>query len=65
MPNKNRGLGNFTPEEIMDYTRKANVHFFLNPHRIIRTVNNELNQKDFRAFSQGLQMFKKIATEKS
>ena len=65
VPNKSRGLGNFSPEELMKYTRKANIHFFLNPHRLIRTVNNAIISKDFRAFVQGLQMFKKIATERS
>lgn len=65
MPDKNRGLGNFTPEEIKKYTRKANINFFLNPNRIIRTINNAIIQKDFRAFFQGIEMFKKITTEKS
>ena len=64
IPDKNQGLGNFTTEELKKYSRKANIHFFLNPNRFFRTVNNAIISKDFRALIQGLQMFKKIATDR-
>lgn len=64
IPDKSRGLGNFTSEELIKFTRKANFLFFMNLRRWIRTFNNAIKYEDYRTFIQGLQMFKRIVTNK-
>ena len=65
VPDKRIGLGNFTSEELFNLTKIANIHFFLNPERWIRTLANAVKFNDFRMILQGYQMVKKIFTQKS
>ncbi len=65
IPDKNNGLGNFTSKELMMFTRKAYINFFMNPKRVIRTIESSLINNDFRGFFQGIEMFKKILTRKN
>jgi anaerobic magnesium-protoporphyrin IX monomethyl ester cyclase len=64
-PDKRRGLGNFTPEELFFFTKIANVRFFFNPKRWLRTMIRAVKSNDFRMCVQGYEMVKKIMTEKS
>ena len=64
IPDKSRGIGNFTTNEIMKYTRKANFLFFMNPHRWLRTLNYAIKNADYRTFNQGVKMFKGIVTKR-
>jgi len=65
IPDISRGLGNFTSEELMNFTRIAYINFFMNPNRWIRTFKNAIKFKDTRIFFQGIQMVKQITAEKS
>jgi len=65
IPDKRRGLGNFTPEELFFLTKTANIHFFLNPKRWLRTFKKAVKSNDYRMCIQGYEMVKKILTEKS
>jgi radical SAM superfamily enzyme YgiQ (UPF0313 family) len=64
LPDKNRGLGNFTTNELMYFSRKANMHFFMNPRRWVRALNNAVNKNDFRTVSLGLKTIKKTVRER-
>lgn len=64
VPDKRIGLGNFTPEELFKLTQMANIHFFLNPKRWIRTFTNTVKFDDFRMLLQGYHMVKKIITQR-
>ena len=50
-------------EDLMKYTRKAYLYFFLNPRRFIVALSNTIKHEDSRTFVQGLQMFKRIVTK--
>jgi len=63
VPDKGRGLGNFTAEELFYLTKVANLRFFINPRRWTRTLSNALRHDDFRLFLQGYQMVRKIFTQ--
>ena len=65
IPDKRRGLGNFSPEEIFFLTKVANIRFFFNPVRWLRTVATAVKTNDYRMSVQGYEMVKKIITEKS
>jgi anaerobic magnesium-protoporphyrin IX monomethyl ester cyclase len=63
-PDKRRGLGNFTPEELFFLTKTANIHFFVNPERWLKTLINAVKTNDYRMCIQGYEMVKKILTQK-
>jgi len=63
-PDKKRGLGNFTIEELFFLTKTANIHFFLNPKRLLKTLINTVKSNDFRMCLQGYEMVKKILIQK-
>ncbi|MGF3554023.1 MAG: B12-binding domain-containing radical SAM protein [Thermoplasmatota archaeon] len=65
IPDIRRGLGNFTSEELMNFTRIAYINFFMNPSRWLRTCKVVLKFKDKRTFFQGLQITKQIMIGKS
>lgn len=44
-PDINRGLGNFTTEELMKFTLKANYSFYLNPRRWLREITWSIANK--------------------
>jgi radical SAM superfamily enzyme YgiQ (UPF0313 family) len=63
-PDKKRGLGHFTPEELFFLTKIANIQFFINPRRWLRTIKQAVKTNDYRMCIQGYEMVKKIITEK-
>lgn len=65
IPDRRRGLGNFTPEELFFFTKIANFYFFLNAKRWLRTLIKAVKLNDYRMCIQGYEMVKKIITEKS
>jgi len=65
IPDKKRGLGNFTPEELFFLTKIANIRFFMNPVRWLKTLTQSVKSNDYRLCIQGYEMVKKIMTEKS
>jgi radical SAM superfamily enzyme YgiQ (UPF0313 family) len=65
LPDKRRGLGNFTTEELFFLTKTANIHFILNPERWLKILANAVKSNDFRMCLQGYEMVKKILTQKS
>jgi radical SAM superfamily enzyme YgiQ (UPF0313 family) len=60
IPDKYRGLGNLTPEEIFKFSRKANMHFFMNPRRWIRALNSAFLKKDFRNVNLGIKTIERL-----
>jgi magnesium-protoporphyrin IX monomethyl ester (oxidative) cyclase len=64
VPDKKIGLGNFTSEELFKMTKIANIHFFVNPKRWMRTYISAVKYNDNRMLLQGYQMVKKIFTQR-
>ena len=52
----NRGLGNFTEQELIDYTMKAYKSYYFDPHLIFREILFALTKRDFRFLKIGLRM---------
>lgn len=57
VPDSQRGLGNFTLEELMNFTLKANKSFFMSPHRWMRTMYDAFAKRNFRFLGMGIRMF--------
>ncbi len=60
IPDKSKGLGNFSPNELFKLTRKASFIFFLNPQRWIRMMKSVLINNDTRLIGQGYQIIRKV-----
>jgi radical SAM superfamily enzyme YgiQ (UPF0313 family) len=52
-----RGLGNFTPEELIEYTRKASKLFYSRPNYIFGQVYRAFLRRNFRLLKSGLDVF--------
>jgi radical SAM superfamily enzyme YgiQ (UPF0313 family) len=51
---KKRGLGNFTSEELEEFTKKAFKRFYLRPSYVARQFYKSIGRKDFTIFKIGL-----------
>jgi anaerobic magnesium-protoporphyrin IX monomethyl ester cyclase len=52
----NRGLGNFTEQELIDYTMKAYKKYYFDIHLILREILFAFTKRDFRFLKIGLRM---------
>ncbi len=55
-PDKKRGLGNFTENELIKYVNKAYFNYYFNPHLWLRELYFALSKKDFRFIKLGLKI---------
>ena len=55
--NVHRGLGNFTPEELEEYTMKGHQSFYSNPSLWMNGLSYALMKRDMRPIHFGLRMF--------
>ncbi|UCD12999.1 MAG: radical SAM protein [Thermoplasmatales archaeon] len=62
MADSNKGLGNFTKEELAAFYRKALVRFYLRPSYIKRQAFRSLQRKDFNGIKIGLRHLSNILT---
>jgi hypothetical protein len=53
----NQNLGNFTKEELMEYTYKALKTFYIRPNYIISQIYKTLLRKDYNLLINGLNFF--------
>ena len=51
-----RGLGNFTTEELLEYTAKAYQSFYYNPSYWIREITKAFSEKRFRFLKLGIKV---------
>jgi len=52
----NRGLGNFTSDELINFTMKAHKSFYLNPRLWKNEITNALIKKDISKINLGMRM---------
>ena len=58
--NSERGLGDFTVDELREYTFKASSSFFFSPRYWFRELIDAFNKRDFRYINAGLRIFFKV-----
>jgi len=51
-----RGLGNFTEQELIDYTMKAYKSYYFNPRLFTREIYYAFSKRDFRFLKLGIKM---------
>ena len=56
LADSNRDLGNFTLDDLSNYTIKAHNRFFMNPALWFRTFAKAISERDFRFVNLGLRM---------
>ncbi|MGF3554022.1 MAG: B12-binding domain-containing radical SAM protein [Thermoplasmatota archaeon] len=56
VPDKNKGLGNFTEKELIDYVNKVYFSYYFNPNLWFREIFYAFSKKDFRFLKLGLKI---------
>ena len=59
-----KGIGNFTIDELKEYTKEASRNFYLRPQFMLSQVVRAFQRKDFRLVTNGFNALKTFKKEK-